>query len=68
MATTIRVSKRTVKALEQLKRQQGFRSLDEVIRWLLLERRRMLARRFFGVDEGKISAFTEADRGEDRTA
>ena len=62
MSTTIRVSVKTVKRLENLKKALGVKSLEEVIITLLNERRKKIARDFFGIDKDKISKFTEEDR------
>jgi len=66
LSTTIRVSKWLVEVLEEEKKLMGARSLEEVIINLLKEKRKKLADRFFGVDKGKISGFTEEDRLDSR--
>ncbi|RLE93362.1 MAG: VapB-type antitoxin [Thermoprotei archaeon] len=66
-STTIRISKNTLELLEAYKRKVGARSFDEAIRRLLLEYRRSLVNKYFGIDKGKISKFTEEDRLEDRS-
>jgi len=43
----------------------GFRSYDEVIEWLIMEKAKMPID-MFGIDKGRISKFTEEDRLEDR--
>ena len=67
MSTTIRVSKETLNVLEQLRRKSRAKSLEDVIKMLVKERRRQLIDDAFGVDQGKISSFKEEDRGEDRS-
>lgn len=42
------------------------KSVEEVIRRFLLERRRRMLEEVFGADKGRIKPFTEEDRGEDR--
>ena len=64
--TTIRVSKSTAKLLENLKREMGAKSIEEVILKLIRERKEMIIKHFFGVDAGKISKFREEDRIESR--
>jgi len=66
MSTTIRVSLRNAKKLEELKRRLGARSIDEVISILIRERRIALAKELFGVDKGRISSFEEKDRLDSR--
>ena len=62
MSTTIRVSVETAKKLENLKRSMNAKSIEEVIIRLINERRKKIAREYFGVDKGKIRSFTEEDR------
>lgn len=64
-ATTMRLSKRTLRELENLKEKLGAETLEDVIQQLLKERRRRIIKSLFGKDAGKISPFIEADRGED---
>ncbi len=64
--TTIRVSKATLKLLESYKEKIGAKSFDEAIRRLVNEYRRALVEKYYGIDHGKISEFTEEDRLEDR--
>ncbi len=66
MSTTIRVSVETAKKLENLKRSMNAKSIEEVIIRLINERRRKIAREYFGIDRGKISRFTEEDRFDSR--
>lgn len=66
MSTTIRVSKELARILEMEKKMIGAKSIEEVILMLIKERRRRIAKRFFGVDRGKISRFTEEDRLDSR--
>jgi len=65
--TTVRVSKSTLRMLEQLRKKLSVKSLDDTIQALIRQRRMMLINRAFGLDRGRISAFTEEDRGEDRS-
>jgi len=62
MSTTIKVSKSTLKKLEKFKGKMGVKTFEEVILRLIDEKRRELVDRFFGVDKGKISRFSEEDR------
>ena len=64
-ATTMRLSKRTLRELVNLKEKLGAETLEDVIQHLLKERRRRVIKSLFGKDAGKISPFIEADRGED---
>ncbi|MEM3699860.1 MAG: VapB-type antitoxin [Candidatus Bathyarchaeia archaeon] len=63
-ATTIRVSKSTLKMLERLRRKLGAQTLDETIRLFIAQQRRQRLSEVFGIDKGKIKSFTEEDRGE----
>ena len=65
VVTTIQVKERNLKLLEELKRAMGARSYDEVL-GKLLEEKLKVPESMFGVDRGKITPFTEADRTEDR--
>lgn len=62
MSTTIRISRSLLALLEQEKRRLGAKSIEETIRRLLAERRRLLVEKFFGIDKGRVSRFTEDDR------
>lgn len=64
--TTIKVSMRVLAELENLKNKLKLSSLEDVIVTLLRERRRWLVEEAFGIDKGKVSGFTKADRLEDR--
>ena len=64
--TTMRLSKRTLKELENLKEKLRADTLEDVIQHLLRERRRRVIRSVFGKDAGRVSPFSEEDRGEDR--
>ena len=66
-STTVKVSKDTVRKLAFLQRRLHKVSLDETIRALVIRHRRELLDEAFGSDQGKIGAFTEEDRGEDRS-
>jgi predicted CopG family antitoxin len=64
--TTIRVSKKTAETLERIRKKTGAESLDETIQSLVKKQRKTILEKTFGVDQGKIKPFTEADRGENR--
>jgi len=64
--TTIRVSRRTLQLLDELKKRFDASSYEDVILRLVLEYRRRVVERYFGVDSGRIEGFSEEDRGEDR--
>jgi hypothetical protein len=64
--TTIRVSKKTADALEDLKETLKAESIDEAIQALIKKQRKASLEQTFGIDRGKISSFTEEDRLEDR--
>ena len=64
--TTIKVSRETLKMLEQLRRSMNEKSLDAVIRRLIYERRMDLLDKIYGMDRGKIGEFVEEDRFEGR--
>ena len=64
--TTVKVSKATLTELEKLREQLNARSLDEAIRSLMKRHRLQVLQGTLGIDKGKIRAFTEEDRGEDR--
>lgn len=63
-ATTIRVSKSTLKMLEKLRRKLGAQTLDETIKLFIAQQRKKRLNETFGIDKGKIKPFTEEDRGE----
>ncbi len=65
-STTIRVSKKTLEALEHLREKLDVASLDEAIQSLVKKQRRTVLERAFKLDAGRIRPFTEEDRGEDR--
>ncbi len=65
-ATTIRIRKSTLEMLEDLKRKKKARNYDELIRTLIQEFRNKELSAHFGIDKGKISKFTEEDRGDAR--
>jgi len=64
--TTIKVSRATLEILRRLRDRLGLRSYDEVIQMLLREYRARLLERYFGIDRGRITSFSEEDRVEDR--
>jgi len=51
-----------LRKLEKFKVKMGVKTFEEVILRLIDEKRRELVERFFGVDKGKISRFSEEDR------
>ncbi len=63
--STIKVSHSTLKELEALMEAMKAKSVEEVIKKFLLERREKILDEIFGIDKGKIKPFTEGDRGED---
>jgi len=52
--------------LEAFKEAMNAKSLEEVIRWFLKERRKRLLEEVFGVDRNREKPFMEENRGEDR--
>jgi len=44
----------------------GVKSLDMVIRELVVRERKRVLEEVFGIDRGRVEPFTEEDRGEDR--
>jgi hypothetical protein len=64
--TTIRVSKKTAEALEDLKENLKAKNLDEAIQTLIKKQRKAFFKQTFGIDKGKLTPFTEEDRLEDR--
>ena len=64
--TTTKVSRETLEMLRRFKERVGVRSYDEAIQLLLREYRARLLEKYFGVDRGRITSFTEEDRVEDR--
>ena len=62
----MKVSRNTLTELEKLRDQLKVRSLDEAIGALIRRHRMDALREAFGTDKGKVRAFTEAERGEDR--
>ncbi|MDK2371803.1 MAG: hypothetical protein QI197_00220 [Candidatus Korarchaeota archaeon] len=64
--TTIRISRSTLRMLEDLKRRKRARNYDELIITLIQELRNRELDANFGIDRGKISRFTEEDRGDAR--
>ena len=65
--TTIRVSKKTARVLEDLRKKLGAESLDEAIQALVKRQRKAILDSSFGVDKGRVKPFSEGDRGEDRS-
>jgi len=64
--TTIRVSKQTAEALENIRESLKAESLDEAIQSLIKKQRKATLEQMFGSGRGKLTSFTEEDRGEDR--
>jgi DNA-binding MurR/RpiR family transcriptional regulator len=64
--TTIRVSKKTAQALEDIRENLKADSLDEAIQSLIKKQRKIFFEQTFGIDKGKVTPFTEEDRLEDR--
>lgn len=64
--TTVKISRNTLSELERLREEFSAKSIDETVRVLIRERRRRLLAGVFGSDKGRLSSFTEEDRGEDR--
>ncbi|MCJ7424833.1 hypothetical protein MUP01_11295 [Candidatus Bathyarchaeota archaeon] len=64
--TTVRVSRKTLEALERLREKLGAESLDEAIQSLVKKQRKTAIDETFGLDKNKVKSFTEEDRGEDR--
>ncbi|MGC8850222.1 MAG: VapB-type antitoxin [Candidatus Bathyarchaeia archaeon] len=65
--STIKVSRSTLAELEALREAMKAKSLEEVIKGFLIERRRRILEEAYGVDKGRVKPFTEEDRGEDRS-
>jgi predicted CopG family antitoxin len=66
-STTVKVSRDTARKLTVLQRRLRKASLDETIRTLVARHRKDLVEEAFGADRGKVKAFSEANRGEDRS-
>ena len=66
MSTTIKISKSLALILDEEKKKLGVKSYEDVIRFLLRERRNKIIKEFFGIDRGKITKFTEDDRLDSR--
>lgn len=64
--TTIKVSKKVLKQLDDLKKKMGSKTYEETILKLIQEYRRRIVEEYFGIDRGRITSFSEEDRGEDR--
>jgi hypothetical protein len=65
-STTVRVSKSTLEILEHFKEALGAGSIDEVIQLLIKRHRKIILEKTIGLDRGKLTPFTEEDRGENR--
>ncbi len=65
-STTIRVTKKTLRLLDELRNKFNAGSYEEVVLRLIYEYKRMIIEEYFGIDRGRISSFSEDDRGEDR--
>lgn len=64
-ATTVKVSKETVRRLAALQRSLNAKSMDETIGILVRRRRKEVIDAAFGSDRMKSRKFTEEDRLED---
>ena len=64
-STTVKVSKETVRQLAALRQGLHARTLEDTIHLLLKKHRKELLDEAFGADRGKVSSFSEDDRGED---
>lgn len=64
--TTIRVSKKTAEALENLREKLNAQTLDETIQLLVKKQRSNVLNKGFGIAKNHLKSYTEADRGEDR--
>ncbi len=62
MATTVQVSEKTLQLLNRLKEETGLKSLDEVIKELVAERKK-LPRSMFGSNP-KLRPFSARDEAE----
>ena len=60
--TSIRVSRETLRDLEQLRQTFQTQTAEETIRKLIRERRSAALTRLIGSGKGKVRAFTEAGR------
>jgi len=65
-STTIRISRSTLRMLERERQKMGAKSLDMVIRELVVRKRKRVLEEVFGIDKGRVKPFSEEDRGEDR--
>lgn len=66
-STTVKVSKDTAKKLAVLQHRLRKATLDETIQTLVAHHRKELIEESFGADRGRMRAFGEGDRGEDRS-
>ncbi len=66
-ATTVKVSKETVRKLVALQRSLHARTLDETIKILVKRHRKEVLDAAFGSDRAKSRVFKEGDRLEDRS-
>ncbi len=64
--TTIKVSKKVLKQLDDLKKKMGSKTYEETILKLIQEYRRRMVEEYFGIDRDRITSFSEEDRGENR--
>jgi hypothetical protein len=62
LTTSVQVSERTLQLLNKLKQEEGFKSLDQVIRELVAERSKM-PKSMFGSNP-KLRSFTAKDEAE----
>jgi len=66
-STTVKVSKDTAKKLAVLQHRLRKATLDATIQTLVARHRKDLIEESFGADRGRLSPFSEGDRGEDRS-
>ena len=66
-STTVKVSKDTARELAALQKGVHARTLDEMIRMLVVRHRKELLDATFGADRGKMTTFGGDDRDEDRS-
>jgi hypothetical protein len=60
--TTIKVSKKTAEALEDIRENLKVESIDEAIQLLIKKQRKEFLEQTFGIDRGKVTSFTDEDR------
>lgn len=65
-STTIRVSKKTAKTLEDMRKKLNAQTLDETIQMIVKKQRKAALDKGFGIAQNRIKPFTETNRGENR--